>query len=76
MGKLKDYKGQSESNTSYILSPYILFVFLNGNNHYISEVLEHTQSYHISHNCFAQHLVAELVYLKQFITLQSHNVHK
>jgi len=28
MGKLKDYKGQSESNTSYILSPYILFFFL------------------------------------------------
>jgi len=40
MGKLKDYEGQSESNTSYILSPNIPFLFY-GNNHHISEVLEH-----------------------------------
>jgi len=59
MGKLKDYEGQSESNTSYILSPNIPFLFY-GNNHYISEVLEHN---HNSHNCFARHLVAALEYI-------------
>jgi hypothetical protein len=54
------YKGQSESNASCLLSLRSIY----GISHYISEVLEHSQSYSTNFNSFIRQMAAPELILK------------